>query len=153
MDFDKKIDELFLDLPEITPTAGIAANVVQTGKLVFLSGVLPMKEGRLACKGRVGLEVNAEAGRMAAHAACVLSLGILRNFLGGSLNKVRQIVSLRAFVASGAEFKDHQKIADGALELLSDIFGNAGKPARAAVGVTALPSNATVELEMIVEIK
>jgi enamine deaminase RidA (YjgF/YER057c/UK114 family) len=155
MDHDKRIDELFLDIPEAPAEKGAStAHAVKTGRLVFLSGVLPWKEGRLAYKGRVGLELTLDTGKLAAHAACVQALGILRHFLDGSLNSVKQIVLLKGFVASGAEFKEHQKVLDGASKLLTDIFGGtAGRHARTAVGVNALPGGAAVELEMIVEVR
>lgn len=154
MDFDKRIEELFLDIPEVLTPTGSVLPAVQTGKLVFLSGLLPWKEGRMGYKGRVGLELNVDTGRQASYAACVYGLGILRNFLGGSLNKVRQIVSLRGFVASGAEFHEQGKVVDGASQLLYDVFGaGAGRHTRTAVGVNTLPNGAAVELELVVEVK
>jgi len=147
MDFDKRVEELFLDLPEMP------ASAVQAGKLVFIGGVLPWREGKMAYKGRVGLELNLDAGRLASHAACQQALGILRKHLGGSFNKVRQVVSLRGFIASGTEFHEQDKVLDGAAKLLQDVFGPAGKPVRSSVGVTALPHDAAVELELVVEMK
>ena len=136
MDFDKKIDELFLDLPEALPESGAVANAVQVGKLIFLSGALPWKEGKIAYKGRLGLEVSIDNGRAAAHAACMQALGTLRN------------------ISSGGDFHEQQKVLDGASRLLHDIFGDtAGKHARTAVGVNVLPNNAAIELELVVEVK
>ncbi len=152
MDFDERIEELFLDLPEAPPEAGAVVNAIQTGKYIYLSGVLPWKHGKMAYKGRVGLELTLDAGKLAAHAATLQALGILRTFLDGSLNKVKQIVSLKGFVASGAEFKEQHKVLDGASQLLSDVFGaTAGKHARAAIGVTSLPFGAAIQLELIIE--
>ena len=154
MDFDKKIDELFLDLPEALPESGAVANAVQVGKLIFLSGALPWKEGKIAYKGRLGLEVSIDNGRAAAHAACMQALGTLRNFLGGRLNKVKQVVHLKGYISSGGDFHEQQKVLDGASRLLHDIFGDtAGKHARTAVGVNVLPNNAAIELELVVEVK
>lgn len=153
MDFDKRVGELFLDLPETPPEKGVTAHAVQAGKLIFISGILPWKEGRMVYKGRVGLELNVDAGRQAAHAACMQALGVLRTTLDGSLNKVRKIVFLRGFVASGSEFYDQNRVLDGASQLLSDIFGSAGKHASTAIGVTSLPFGAAVELELIAEVK
>jgi enamine deaminase RidA (YjgF/YER057c/UK114 family) len=154
MDFDKRIDELFLDLPEPLPEAGAVVNVAQAGKLLFLSGVYPVKDGRLSYKGRLGLELGLDAGRLASHTACMQALGTLRGFLDGSLNKVKRIVFLRGFVASGSEFRDHLKVLEGASQLLTDVFGaTVGKHGRSAIGVAALPNGAAVELELIVEVK
>lgn len=154
LDFDKRIDELFLDLPEPPAERELWARAVQSGKTVFLSGAFPYKEGKLAYKGRLGLEYTADTGRLAAHAACMQALGALREHLGGSFNKVKQIVMLRGYIACGAEFKDHAKVMDGASRLLLDIFGNsAGRHARIDVGVNALPNGATLELELMVEIR
>jgi enamine deaminase RidA (YjgF/YER057c/UK114 family) len=154
MDFDDRIDELFLDLPEPPPEFGGIANAVQMGKTVFISGVFPWKNGKMAYKGRLGLELRSDNGKLAAHAACMNALGMLRAFLDGSLNKIKRIVQLRGFVASGAEFHDQDKVLDGASQLITDIFGQtAGKHARTAIGVTALPNNAAIQLELIVELK
>ncbi len=154
MDFDKRIEELFLDLPEPSKEKGIVANAVQTGKLVYLSGALPFKEGKMAYKGRVGLELTVDNGRQASHTACMQALSMLRVFLGDSLNKVKQVIARKGYVSSGAEFKDHGKVLDGASQLLNDVFGaNVGRHVRTAVGVNVLPNNAAVELELIVEVR
>jgi len=153
MDFDGKAEELFLEFQEPSPLNGALAHVVQTGKLAFVGGVLPWKEGRMVYKGRLGLEVKVDTGKQAAHAACMQALSALRAHLGGSLNKVKQVVALKGYVASGAEFYEHQKVLDGASQLLFDIFGPAGRHTRSAVGVASLPFGAAVEIELIVEVK
>lgn len=154
MDFDKRIVEIFLDLPEVPPEPPAISHVVQAGKLVIISGALPWKEGRMLHKGRLGLELNVDAGRQASHAACVQALAMLNKFLQGSLNKIKKIVMLRGFVASGAEFYDQNKVLDSASQLLLDVFGSTtGRHARSAVGVNALPHGAAVELELVVEVK
>jgi len=154
MNFDKKIEELFIDLPEPAPEVGATVHVAQAGKLLFIGGVLPWKDGRMAYRGRVGLELNLDAGRSSAHAAGLQALGLLRKYLDGSLNKVKGIVLLRGYVASGSEFRDQHKVLDGASQLLIDIFGpTSGRHTRSAVGVTSLPHGAPVELELVAEIK
>lgn len=154
MDFDARIDELFLDLPEPPPESGAVVNAVQMGKFVFISGVLPWKNGKMAYKGRLGLELRTDSGKMASHAACMNVLGILQSFLDGSLNKIKRIVQLRGFIASGAEFHDQDKVLDGASQLITDVFGAiAGKHVRTSVGVNSLPNNAAVQLELVVELK
>ena len=154
MDFDKKAADLFLDIPEAPKETGVVANAVQTGKLVFVSGAYPWKEGRLAYKGRLGIELTPDVGRMAANAACVQALGFLNGHLKNSLNKVKRIVSIKVNIAAGSDFKNHQKVADGASLLLNDVFGPlAGKHSRVVVGVNSLPMGAAVEVELIAEVK
>lgn len=153
MDFDQRVEELFLDLPEPAPEVGAVANIAQSGKQLFISGAFPWKDGRMSHRGRVGLELNLDSGRLASHAACMQALGMLQKYLDGSLNKVKRIVYLRGYVASGSEFKDHHKVLDSASQLLMDVFGGAGKHARSAIGVSALPHGAPVELEIVVEVK
>lgn len=153
MDFDKRIEELFVELPEAAREIGGRLNAVQTGNLVFISGKMPYAEGRLPYKGRLGLELSLDHGKAAARAAVVQSLGALKAFLGGTLNRVRKIVMLKGYIASSADFKEHSKVLEDASKFLTDIFGNAGKHAVTAVGVSSLPNGAAVEVELIVEVK
>jgi len=154
MDFDTKADELYLDFNEPAKEVGPVLNVVQTGKLLYVSGALPFKEARLSHKGRVGIEVTTDSARLASHAACLQALGFIRKYLDGSLNKVKKVVMLRGYVASASEFHEQGKVLDGASQLLVELFGPvAGKHARVAVGVNVLPNNAPVMIELVVEIK
>lgn len=153
MDFDERLEELFIDLTEAAPEQGGVVHAVKTGHLVFVSGKLPRAEGRLTYKGRLGLDVTLDHGKAAARAAMVQSLSALWHFLGGTLNKVKRIVAVRGFVASGADFKDHHKVFELASRLLVDIFGTAGQHSLTAVGVNNLPNGAAVEIELIVEVK
>ena len=153
MDFDERLDELYIDLTEAGPLPAGVEHAVKTGHLVFVSGKLPRAEGRLTHRGRLGLEMTLDQGKAAARAALVQSLSALWHFLDGSLNKVKRIVAVRGFVASGADFKEHQKVFELASKLLIDIFGNAGKHSLTAVGVSNLPNGAAVEIELIVEVK
>lgn len=152
MDFDERLDELFIDLPEPPPMVGPGVNAVRAGKLIHISGVLPRSEGRMM-KGRAGIDVRMDIAAAAARAAMMIALSILRAELGGTLNRVKRIVQLTALVASGADFKDHFRVLDGASELLVQIFGSAGKHTRIASGAASLPEGATVELSIIVEVK
>ena len=153
MNFDTKLDQLYIDLPEPPPTMGAVAHVVRAGKLLFVSGVLPRAEGGKIMTGRAGVEVRLDAAKAAAHASTVMALAMLAQELGGSLTSIKRIVQISLAVACGADFKDHLKVADATGELLQQIFGAAGKSARSAIGATSLPEGATVELSMIVEIK
>jgi len=152
MTFDERLDELYIDLPEPAAVVGAGVHAVRTGKLFFLGGVLPLSEGRMM-KGRAGIEARLDVAKSAARASAINALAVLMQELGGSLNKVKRIVQLTMHVASGADFKDHFKVLDGASELIGQIFGSAGKHARIATGVASLPEGATVELSLIVEVK
>ena len=152
MDFDAKLDELFIDLPEPVQTAASVSHAVQVGKLIYISGVLPYSEGKIAAKGRVGLEVRLDNAKLAARIAAVNALAILSTELG-TLNKIKRIIELTGYIASGGDFKDHFKVLDGASELLGKIFGPAGRHARNAVGCTCLPQDSCIELSLIVETK
>lgn len=152
MDFEDRVEELFLDLPEVLPEMDEFTQISRSGRLVFLSGQLPYSEGRPAYKGRVGLELNLDMGRAAARASAIQALGILKNQLG-SLNKIKKFVHIKMFVATGAEFKDHKKVLSGATELLRDIFGSYAKCATEVAGCASLPEGAAVELSLVVEVK
>lgn len=151
MDFDERLEDLFIDLPEPTQPVGFGVHAVRTGKILYVGGVLPRLEGKML-KGRAGIDVTIDAAKLAARAAMVNALAVIRQELGGTLNKVRRIVQLSVLVACGVEFKDHYKVIDGASELVGQIFGASGKHARIAAGAVSLPDNATVELSMIVEV-
>lgn len=151
MNFEERIDELFIDLPEPPLPAENVVNVAKSGKLLYVSGQLPYAEGRQSYKGRVGLELNLDVGRAAARAALIQTLGVLRSELG-SLNKIKRIVHMRLYIATGAEFKDHRKVAAAAQELLREIFGAFGKCSLEVAGCASLPEGAAAELALVVEI-
>ncbi len=152
MDFDARLDDLYIDLPEPPDALGSYVHAVKAGKLLFVSGVLPRLEGRIM-KGRAGVDVRLDIAKSAARGAAVNALAIIAAELGGSLNKVKRIVQVAGLVSCGADFKDHSKVLDGASELMGQIFGSAGKHTRIASGAASLPEGATVELSMIVEVK
>jgi enamine deaminase RidA (YjgF/YER057c/UK114 family) len=153
MDFDAKLEEIFIDLPvPPTPAAG-TTHAVQTGKLLHISGMLPLAEGKIQSKGRVGLEVTLDNAKFAARIAAVNSLAVIHAECGKTLNKIKRIIEITGFIAAGGEFRDHFKVMDSVAELFTKIFGPAGKHTRNAVGCTTLPQDACVELSLIVELK
>lgn len=152
MSFEKKMEELFIELPEPPKEFGCVTQISKTGRLVYLSGQLPYADGRLAYKGRVGLELPLDKGRAAARAALIQSLGVLKTQLG-SIDKIKRFVHLKLYIATGGEFKDHKKVLDGASELINDIFGLSGKCSAEVVGCASLPEGAAVEISVIVELK
>ncbi len=152
VDYDKKIEELGIEL--ITPTKPIANYVkaVRTGNLLFLSGHGPSKPDGTSITGKVGKDMSIEEGYAAARQAAISLLSTMKNELG-SLNKVKRVVKVLGMVNCTPDFTDQPKVINGCSDLLVAVFGDNGKHARSAVGMNALPSNITVEIEIIVEIE
>lgn len=150
-EIDAKLAELGLELPE--PAAPVAAYVpvVVAGGLAHVSGQLPFIDGVLV-KGRLGDNVSVGEGYDAGRACGLMILAQLRAALG-SLDRVERVVKLGAFVSSTGDFTDQPKVANGASELMAAVFGDAGKHARSAVGVPALPLGAAVEVDAIVAVR
>ena len=148
---EQRMKELGIQLPSPPEPFGTYAEAVQTGNLLFLTGMLP-PEGRAAkFVGRVCAELDVEAGRAAAHFAALNVLGVARQHLG-SLDKVTRIVRLGVSVATVGDFRDLPKVADAASELLQDVFGKDKYPCRSVYGVRSLPLGTPVELEIICEV-
>ena len=143
--------ELGIKLPAPPEPFGTYAEAVQTGNLLFLTGMLPT-EGRVAkFVGRVGAELDVEAGRKAAYLAALNVLAVAKEHLG-SLDKVSRIVRLGVSVATAGDVRDQPKVADAASELLQSIFGENKNPCRLVYGVASLPLGTPVELEVIFEV-
>jgi enamine deaminase RidA (YjgF/YER057c/UK114 family) len=148
---EERLKELGINLPAPPEPFGTYAEAVQTGNMLFLSGMLPT-EGRAAkFMGRVGAELDVEAGRKAAHLAALNALAVARHHLG-SLDKVSRVVRLGVLVATSGDVREQPKVADGASDLLQDVFGKDKNPSRLVYGVASLPLGTPVELELIFEI-
>ena len=148
---EQQLKELGIKLPAPPQPFGIYVEAVQTGDLLFLTGMLPT-EGRSAkFIGRVGAELDVEAGRKAAHLAALNVLAVARQHLG-SLDKVTRIVRLGVYVATSGDVRDQPRIADAASELLQDVFGKEKNPCRLVYGVASLPLGTPVELETVFEV-
>src|SRR5438067_12282263 len=148
---EQRLKELGIELPSPPQPFGSYAEAVQTGNLLFLTGMLPT-EGRAAkFVGRVGAELDVEAGRKAAYLAALNVLAVAREHLG-SLDKVTRIVRLGVFVATSGDVRDQPRIADAASELLQDVFGKEKNPSRLVYGVASLPLGTPVELEIVFEV-
>jgi enamine deaminase RidA (YjgF/YER057c/UK114 family) len=148
---EQRLEELGIMLPTPPEPFGTYAEAVQTGNMLFLTGMLPT-EGRAAkFIGRVGAELDVETGRKAAYLAALNGLAVAREYLG-SLDKVTRIVRLGVLVATSGDVRDQPKVADGASELLQDIFGKDKNPSRLVYGVASLPLGTPVELELIFEV-
>lgn len=149
-DITRRILELGVTLPE---AAAPAANYVPwmiSGNLLFTSGQLPLKDGKLMALGLLGGELGTEAGKLAAKWCAVNVLAQARAALG-ELSRIRRIVKITVFVASTPEFTEQHLVANGASDFLAAALGEPGRHARSAVGTTALPLNAPVEIEAVIE--
>ncbi|WP_447598033.1 RidA family protein [Nitrospira sp. Nam80] len=151
MSFDARLHELDLELP--APPKPVASYIpaVRSGNLLFLSGVLPFREGQLTLTGKVGRELTPDQGRDAARTAVMNALAIARQELG-TLDRIKKVVRMVGHVASAEGFIQQPAVINGASDLLVQVFGEAGRHARVAVGAAELPLNSPVELELIIEI-
>jgi enamine deaminase RidA (YjgF/YER057c/UK114 family) len=125
--------------------------VVKSGNLLFLSGVLPSRDGQLMMTGKLGEGLTVEQGMEAAKAAVLNGLSIIRS-VTGSLDQVTQIVKMVGYIASAPGFADQPQVLNGASDLLVSVFGDAGRHARVAVGAAELPRHAPVEIELVVQV-
>jgi len=148
---EQRVSELGLKLPTPPRPFGSYVEAVQTGTLLFLSGMLPTEGHRAAFIGRVGAELDVEAGRDAARLAALNVLAVARQHLG-SLDRVTRIVRLGVSVATSGDIRDQPKVADAASELLQAVFGEDKSPCRLVYGVASLPLGTPVELEVIFEV-
>ncbi len=151
MTYSETMAALGIALPEVAKPVGSYVPAVQTSSLVVTSGQLPMREGSLVCTGKVGSDCTLEQAADAAGVAAINALAAVAAVAGG-VDRIERIVRVGVFVNSGPGFTDQPKVANGASDLLARIFGDAGKHARAAVGVSELPLNAAVELELTAEV-
>lgn len=151
MSVEQRLKDLGITLP--TPAAAVANYVpfVVTGNLVFVSGQLPLDNGKPAVLGKLGAEVSVEDG---VRAARLCGLGLLAQVRAavGDLDRVKRVVRLTAFVASTPDFTDQPKVVNGASDLMVEVLGDAGRHARVAVGAPSLPLNVAVEIEGVFEI-
>ena len=147
---EDKLRELSIDLPTPPSPAGSYIPIVTTGNLAFVSGQIPMKEGKVVFEGKVPNEQSLDAARDAAKICIVNGLAQLKANLG-SLDKIIKFVRISGFVNSNPEFTEQPKVINAASDLLVEIFGDMAKHSRIAVGVASLPLNSTVEIDMVVE--
>ncbi|MEZ0383573.1 RidA family protein [Mycobacterium sp. pW045] len=150
MSWRGRLSELGIELPETAAPLAAYVPAVRTGDLVYTSGQLPMTGGKLARSGKVGAEVSPEEGHALARICALNALAAVDALVG--LDAVTRVVKVVGFVASAPTFNGQPGVVNGASELLGEVFGEAGAHARSAVGVSALPLDAPVEVELIVEI-
>lgn len=149
---ERRLKERGIQLPAPPEPFGIYAEAVQAGKLLFLTGMLPTEGREAKFIGRVGAELDVEAGRQAAHLAALNGLAVARQHLG-SLDRVARVVRLGVSVATSGDVRNQPKVADGASQLLEDVFGKDRNPSRLVCGVASLPLGVPVALELIFEVE
>ena len=148
---EQRLKELGIKLPAPPEPFGTYVEAVQTGNLLFLTGMLPTVGREAKFVGRIGGELDVKTGRDAAHLAALNALAVAREHLG-SLDKITRIVRLGVMVATCGDVRDQPKVADAASELLQDVFGKERNPCRLVYGVASLPLGTPVELEIIFEV-
>ncbi|MDI6727494.1 MAG: RidA family protein [Thermodesulfovibrionales bacterium] len=147
---EEKLKELGITLSDAPKPLGSYVPCVQTGNLLFLSGMLPLKDGKLIRTGKLGESVSIKEAQEDARQCVINALSVLKSHLG-NLDKIKRCVKLNGYVASAPDFTEQPKVLNAASDLLFEIFGEAGRHARAAVGVYVLPLNSPVEIDFIFE--
>jgi enamine deaminase RidA (YjgF/YER057c/UK114 family) len=151
MSVTSRLAELGIAIPEAVPPVAAYVPAVVTGRYVYTSGQLPMRDGAMIAEGLVGTDVDPEVAQECARQCAINALAAAQSVIG-SLDRVTRVVKVVGFVASAPGFTGQPAVVNGASEVLLDIFGDAGRHARSAVGVAALPINAPVEVEMVLEV-
>ncbi len=148
---EEKIKELGIELPEVAKPLAAYIPAKQVGNLVMTSGQVPLVKGVINFAGKVGSDLTEEEGQKAAQICALNCLAAIKGAIG-NLDKIVEVVKLTVYVASAETFSSQPKVANGASELIGKIFGESGKHVRSSVGVTSLPLNASVEIEMTVRV-
>lgn len=152
MSAERRLKDLAIVLPAAPKPLGAYVEAVQVGKLLFLSGALPITDGTPQFVGRIGAELTIEDGRSAARLAALNALALAREHLG-SLDKVARVARLAVSLAATAEFRAHAKVADGASELLADLFGADRTSTRMVSGVLCLPLGVCAVVELVISLR
>ena len=150
--YEAKLKEMGIELPQAPKPLAAYIPAIVAGEFVYTSGQVPMAAGELKYKGKVGSDLTEEQGYEAAKLCAINCLCAIKGVIG-DLDKIAQVIKVTGFVNSAPGFSSQPKVINGASEFLGQVFGDAGKHARAAVGVSELPINAAVEVEMIVKLK
>jgi enamine deaminase RidA (YjgF/YER057c/UK114 family) len=149
---EEKLKELGILLPEVPNPLGSYAPCVRIGNLIYLSGLLPLKGGKLLKTGKVGKSVTLDEAIMCAETVVINALAVLRSAIG-SLAGVKRCITISGYVSSADDFNDQPKVMNGASDLIFEVFGEAGRHSRTAVGVNVLPLNSPVEIAFIFEVE
>ncbi len=148
---EEKLNQLGVSLPTAPKPAGSYVPVVVSGKLAFVSGQIPIKDGQVIYQGKVGIEQSIEQAQKAAKLCIINGLAQINTYFG-TLDNLEKIIKISGFVNSAQDFTEHPKVINAASDFLVEIFGEEGRHSRIAIGVSSLPLNATVEIDMLVEI-
>jgi enamine deaminase RidA (YjgF/YER057c/UK114 family) len=148
---EERIVELGLTLPEVVPPLAAYVPAARSGNLVFTAGQLPARDGAMLATGKLGDAVSAEQGYECARQCAINALAAIKAEIG-ELSAIKRVVKAVVFVASTPDFTGQPQVANGASEFLGEVFGDAGKHSRSAVGVAALPLDVPVEVELVVEV-
>lgn len=149
---DKRLQELDIKLPVPPDPLGAYVPAVRSGHLLYISGQLPLRDGNLIFRGKVGDQVSEEEAYQAARVASINALAVIAKELGG-FDRLKQIVKLTGYIASAQGFNAQAAVVNGASDFFFEVLGDAGKHARVAVGVSELPADSPVEIEVIAEIE
>jgi enamine deaminase RidA (YjgF/YER057c/UK114 family) len=149
---EERLQELGIELPDVVPPVASYVPTARTGSLVYTAGQIPLVKGELGATGKVGAEVSAEEAAKQARICALNAVAALKAEVG-ELSQVVRIVKVVGFVASAPDFTGQPQVVNGASDLLAEVFGDAGKHARSAVGVAVLPLDVPVEVELIAEVR
>jgi enamine deaminase RidA (YjgF/YER057c/UK114 family) len=150
INLESKLAEMGIDLPPVAGSFGAYIPAKRVGNLVYVAGQLPMKDGKLMATGAVPSRCSIEAAKLAARQCAINALAAV-NTLPGGARQIAGVIRVGAFVSSDSAFTQQPQVANGASEFLQELFGDAGKHVRAAVGTNVLPLDASVEIEFIFE--
>ncbi|MGD1876604.1 MAG: RidA family protein [Kiloniellaceae bacterium] len=149
---DARLAKLGIDVPQAAAPVANYVGFVQSGNLVFVSGQVPMKDGKFQFQGKLGDGMSVEDGQAAARLCAINVIAQVKAACGGDLDRVQRVVKLTGFVNSTGDFTDQPKIVNGASDLMVEVFAEKGKHSRAAVSAASLPAGVAVEVEAVVEI-
>lgn len=151
MNIENKLEELGIVLPVLPAPLGSYVPCIQAGNLLFLSGILPLRDGKLVRTGRVGESVSLTEAQEEARQVVLNALSIMKNYLG-SLDKIKKCIRLNGYIASADNFTEQPKVLNAVSDLLVEILGESGKHTRTAIGVSVLPLNSPLEIDFIFEV-
>jgi enamine deaminase RidA (YjgF/YER057c/UK114 family) len=150
---ESRLKDMGIELPVAAAPAANYVPYTQSGTTLYISGQLPMEAGKVAVTGLVGADVDVATAQRAAELCAINILAQVKAALGGDLGRVRRVLKLNGFIASAPGFVEQHLVMNGASNLIANVLGDAGKHARAAVGMAALPFNAAVEVDAILEVE
>ncbi len=149
---ESRLAALGIALPDVRPAAGTFVHAVQSGSMLYLGGHIPWRGDGTIVQGKLGAELDVDAGHEAAKLAAICALATVRHELG-TLDRVARVIKLYGVVNAVPEFMQHTRVMDGASDLLVAVFGDAGQHARLAVGMSSLPYNIALEIELTLEVR